>query len=178
MAQKMRDPLLLAGKIVVLLGQGFLALGAIVMVLAMPLVLIMQDRINAELQAEFANPELVFPTLAVVGVLALVLGIVAMAFLFLDHLRRIINTVGDGDPFLPINADRLTRMAWLTLAIQLVAIPAAGLALYIAKQLEEISTTIDAGFDLGGVILIITLFILARVFRHGAAMREDLEGTV
>lgn len=33
-------------------------------------------------------------------------------------------------------------------------------------------------FDLGGIILAITLFILARVFRQGAAMRNDLEGTV
>ena len=36
----------------------------------------------------------------------------------------------------------------------------------------------EASFDFGGLILILTLFILARVFRHGAAMREDLEGTV
>ena len=27
-------------------------------------------------------------------------------------------------------------------------------------------------------LLVVILFILARVFRHGAAMREDLEGTV
>ena len=29
-----------------------------------------------------------------------------------------------------------------------------------------------------GILLVLILFILARVFRHGAAMREDLEGTV
>ena len=28
------------------------------------------------------------------------------------------------------------------------------------------------------VLMVIVLFILARVFKHGAAMREDLEGTV
>ena len=31
---------------------------------------------------------------------------------------------------------------------------------------------------LPGILMVIILFILARVFRHGAAMREDLEGTV
>jgi Fe-S cluster assembly ATPase SufC len=34
------------------------------------------------------------------------------------------------------------------------------------------------GLDMTGILLVIILFILARVFRHGAAMREDLEGTV
>ena len=28
------------------------------------------------------------------------------------------------------------------------------------------------------ILLVIILFILARVFRHGASMRADLEGTV
>ena len=32
--------------------------------------------------------------------------------------------------------------------------------------------------DLTGFLIVLVLFILARVFRHGAAMREDLEGTV
>jgi hypothetical protein len=36
----------------------------------------------------------------------------------------------------------------------------------------------DFGVSLGGLLLALTLFILARVFRQGAAMREDLEGTV
>ncbi len=34
-----------------------------------------------------------------------------------------------------------------------------------------VSSTADRG-------LALLLFILARVFRHGAAMRDDLEGTV
>lgn len=33
-------------------------------------------------------------------------------------------------------------------------------------------------FSLSSLFLSLTLFILARVFRHGAAMRDDLEGTV
>jgi hypothetical protein len=36
----------------------------------------------------------------------------------------------------------------------------------------------DAGIDFGGVLTALLLFILARVFREGAAMRKDLEGTV
>ena len=32
--------------------------------------------------------------------------------------------------------------------------------------------------SLSGIMLILTLFILARVFRQGAMMRAELEGTV
>ena len=37
---------------------------------------------------------------------------------------------------------------------------------------------VDVGLDGGGILLILVLFILARVFRQGSAMREELEGTV
>jgi len=37
---------------------------------------------------------------------------------------------------------------------------------------------IDGGLDGGSILLILILFILARVFREGARMRDELEGTV
>ena len=109
------------------------------------------------------------------------LAIVAMLFVFFGSLRKIINTVGEGDPFAPANANRLSLMGWLMLGVQLLLIPALGLGLLLAKyadEMEHSSITIDAGLDMEGILLVIILFILSRVFRHGAAMREDLEGTV
>ncbi|UUX98999.1 hypothetical protein [Sphingomonas sp. J315] len=35
---------------------------------------------------------------------------------------------------------------------------------------------VDMSFD--SLVLALVLFILARVFRHGTALRDDLEGTV
>ena len=37
---------------------------------------------------------------------------------------------------------------------------------------------VDSGFDVNGLLLMLILFILARVFRKGADMRAELEGTV
>ena len=37
---------------------------------------------------------------------------------------------------------------------------------------------VDVGVSLGGVLLALILFVLARVFSQGAAMRDELEGTV
>ena len=179
MTARRKDPLLLAGNLLVLLTQAIVAFCAVILIIGLPLVFFLRDRITAEAIAEFGNPDFVFPLAAVCGVMMLAIILLLMAFWFLRQLRQIIATVGQGDPFVPENAERLTLMGWIALAAQLLAIPAAAAALYIAKVFEEQGeTTIDAGFDLTGIILVVVLFILARVFRHGAAMREDLEGTV
>ena len=173
------DPLLFAGRILVIISQAVVALAAIAIAIGLPILFLIRDRITAELQAELADPSVVFPVVPVVGVLLMALGILALAFFFLRNLRRIIDTVGEGDPFAPVNAERLTEMGWFALAAQILAVPAAGLALYISKLLQdEFDMTVDAGLSLEGVTLVVLLFILARVFRHGAQMREDLEGTV
>ena len=179
MTARLNDPLLAAGKILVLIMQAIVGFAIAVLTIGLPLVLFLRDRITAETQAEFGNPEFVFPLAAVLGVMVLAIAILAGAFWFLRLLRQIIGTVGEGDPFVPENAERLTLMGWIALGAQLLAIPAAGAALYIAKIFEDQEgVTIDAGVDLTGIVLVVVLFILARVFRQGSAMRADLEGTV
>jgi len=72
-------------------------------------------------------------------------------------------------------------MGWLMLGVQLALISASALGIALpryADEIEDANITIEGGMDMTGVLLVIILFILARVFRHGAAMREDLEGTV
>ncbi len=181
MTDKPNDLLLLAGKVLTIIMQGFMAIAAGALLIATATILFAQDKIDAEIAAEFQGTVEAFPTLSVLGLMALALGCVALVFLFFGKLRAIISTVGEGDPFVPDNADRLNIMAWMLLAVQALGIPLAGLALLIAKwaePMENADITVDAGFDLTGIIMVIILFILARVFKHGAAMREDLEGTV
>ncbi|UUX99000.1 hypothetical protein [Sphingomonas sp. J315] len=49
------------------------------------------------------------------AMLVLILG---LGIAFIRTLIRIIDTVGDGDPFVPENAERLGRMGWIALALQ------------------------------------------------------------
>jgi hypothetical protein len=114
---------------------------------------------------------------AVLGVL--VAAMAALAFFFVRHLRRIVDSVAEGDPFMPVNAERLRHMAWLTLAFQLVAVPMTDLAVWFdaAPHHPNVHHGTD-GISIAMLVLALILFILARVFRQGAAMREDLEGTV
>lgn len=181
MPTRRTDLLLLAGKIACIFMQAATAIGAAALIIAIPAILFFRDRVDAELAEEFGEPSIALPVLTVVGVMLIGLAIVAMLFVFFGRLRRIIGTVGEGDPFQPANADRLSQMGWLMLSIQLLAIPAAALGIQLARfaeQMEGAQISIDGGVDGTGILLTIILFILARVFRHGAAMREDLEGTV
>lgn len=181
MSIQFNDPLLLAGKVLTIIMQGFMALAGAILAIMIPVVIFFQDEINTEIAAEHGEKIADFPTLAIVGLFALAIAAVTMVFVFFGKLRAIIGTVGERDPFVPENADRLSVMAWLLLAVQVLMIPIGGLGLLVVKWADEIehtNVTIDAGLDLTGILMVITLFILARVFKHGAAMREDLEGTV
>jgi galactitol-specific phosphotransferase system IIC component len=53
------------------------------------------------------------------------------------------------------------------------------MVMWLASVAKEAHADVRTDLDLGGSLLLpLVLFILARVFRHGAAMREELEGTV
>ena len=105
--------------------------------------------------------------------IALILG---MAIRFNAELIAIIRSVELNDPFVAENADRILRMGWIATGIQLVQLP-----IRMNKDLLH-KLTDQTYFELSGsslnLELILTLFVLARVFRVGAEMRADLEGTV
>jgi hypothetical protein len=156
----------MAGTVIVGVGQ----------MVAIPLVMLWHESVVSWLSrhAGTALPgELPF---VMCGLMALIVATAALAFLFLRYLRRIIDTVGEGDPFIPENSVRLRWMAWLVVAIELLAIPAgiqAGWISYVAHVQYA-----DIGFSFGGAMLALILFVLARVFHKGAEMRDELEGTV
>lgn len=171
------DALLKFGRILTVIVQVILGLGAIALLVAIPVVWLSQSHV-ADAMSGASSLSLGATLGAITVVLLLGFVMVSLAFVFFRHLKHIIDSVGEGDPFVSENARRLSLMGWITLGIQVVALPLAGIALLAAKAFEEQNFTVDAGLDLGAIILAVTLFILARVFRHGAAMRADLEGTV
>jgi len=181
MTDKPNDLLLLGGKVLAVLIQIGMAIGGIALVIGSVALIIFRENVIAEYAAEMGDPGVVFPITLLLGVMLIGLAIVAALFVFFGTLRRIIGTVGEGDPFAPANADRLSLMAWLMLGVQLLLLPATAIGVQLAQfadELDDVNLTFDSGFDVEGILIVIILFILARVFKHGAAMREDLEGTV
>jgi hypothetical protein len=172
-----RDPLLTAARLIITLMLGLLALAGVGLLLGMPVVLAMQSTVLAKL-AQHAGHAVGADIVAGIGATMALLAVISgLACWFLLVLRRIIDSVATGDTFAAINAERLTRMGWLTVAIQVLAIPVGALANWVDLAVRGNGRP-EFGIGLGGVLMALLLFVLARVFREGTRMREDLEGTV
>ena len=177
------DLLLLAGKILAIIMQIAMAIGATALVIVSVALVIFQGKVIEQYADKVGDPTVVFPIFLLIAVMLIGLAIVSALFVFFGKLRQIIGTVGEGDPFQPANAERLSLMGWLMLGVQAALIPATVIGTRLASYADEVddmNLTVDGGFDLDltGILIVVLLFILARVFKHGAAMREDLEGTV
>ena len=146
-----------------------IALGALI--LAMPSLFLFQDKVIGEIVKKHPG----FTTAEMPWLLAILVGaalIVGLVFLFIKTLLDIVKS----DPLTTENAARLEKMGWLAIGIEGVGLLAAMVAWRLSRIFPE--TDWDFDLDLSSVILVLLLFILARVFRNGAAMRAELEGTV
>ena len=110
------------------------------------------------------------------GLLVIGLVAIATAVRFFRELLAIIDTVGQGDPFVPDNADRLERMGWISLILVAIGLVMTALAVTLKGMAPEVEVSVE--ISPGILVLTLVLFVLARVFRHGTEMRRDLEGTV
>ncbi len=168
-----RDPLLALVRIILSFAMiGALAAGA-AFTAAIPAIFGWRENVVARLVGQGAPPETIW---AIAALLLMSAVISALAFYFLRHLFRLIGSVGEGDPFVPINARRLSFMAWICVAIHVVAIPMAMIGNWAADVTKDVHFNVD--MPLAGLFLALVLFILARVFREGTRMRDDLEGTI
>lgn len=175
---KPRDPLLTAAKVIVVLAQIVMIFGIVMLGIGIGALLTVG---RAELMAEIAKADA--PAMSagfVVAAMAVGMALLFLGFRFFKELLGIINSVGEGDPFRPDNADRLSRMGWISVIAQVAVLPLAGIAAFLAPYMDKVDrhAQIDGGLDGGSILLTLILFILARVFRRGAEMREELEGTV
>ena len=170
-----QDRLLFFTRTMLSLLLGLTLIAGAVALLTIPVLLTKQDDVVAELAAKGIDPAGIS---SIALLLALAGAIAMLAFFFLRQLRRIVDSVADGDPFIPTNADRLKAMGWLALAMQALVIPATGLVIWFDALPQKPNVHYSDNTSLGGLILAMLLFVLARVFRVGSAMREELEGTV
>jgi hypothetical protein len=109
--------------------------------------------------------------------------LVLMGFFF-RPLRSIIDDATSASPLTLQNAGRLSLMAKLLSAVLMIAMAAKALDMPIVLNNRlEYSYFLVRYLGLGGEFLmgllpILLLFILARIFERGAMMQAELEGTV
>lgn len=178
MSKSKRDPLLLTAKIGTVFARVALVIGMIAIAVAGALSVVAPGLFAEHIKVTVEQVSLNDVTGGIV--LICLIGLVSLALMydFVTRLAQVIDTVGIGDPFTLENATRLRRMAWLAIAIQVVGIPATLLSTWLGTQLEDDTLELSTEISLTGFALAIVLFILARIFRKGAEMREELEGTV
>jgi DUF2975 family protein len=110
--------------------------------------------------------------------LIMVIGIavVPVVHFVLTRLLTIVETVKLGNPFVTANAARLRSIAWAVLGLELTHFVVGAIAASVSSA--AVPLNIGWGFSLTSWLVVLLLFVLARVFEQGALMRQDLEGTV
>lgn len=170
------DPLLGLAKVLLTIAMVLFVIGVVSIGIGSGVMLVMKDTVIARLVENGGAPEAFW---AIMLMLPLAAALLMLAYRFAENLRAIIRTVELGDPFTPQNAVRLRTMGWLTLGFQLLAVPITAVGVWIGNTTRDIgNVNVDAEVSANGLLLALVLFILARVFKTGAQMREDLEGTV
>ena len=101
---------------------------------------------------------------------------VPVTYIILTRLLSIVDTVRNGDPFVAENADRLQTIAWSVLVLELMH-AVVGI---VAARVSTASQPLDIhwSFSVTRWLVVLLLFVLARVFDQGTRMREELEATV
>ncbi|MEO9636182.1 MAG: DUF2975 domain-containing protein [Parasphingorhabdus sp.] len=172
------DPFLKTGAFALKAGQHLFAIAAALVLLAVPLAVVFSDHILQAVHQHFSIAESHYPVGPVVLLMLLVSTALSLWWMFFRNLANIADTVVKGDPFIASNADRLQRMAFLLLAIQLIYIPTAAFGLIVETAFKGPTSTVDVFWDFTGMLMVITLFVFARVFRQGTDMRSELKGLI
>jgi hypothetical protein len=93
----------------------------------------------------------------------------------LTALAAIVASAGAGDPFVAANVRWLRYMGWCLLLLQLLVIPGYLIGICFPAMGPAAP---HPDISIAGWLSVLMIFVLARVFATGSAMRDDLEGTV
>lgn len=170
-AEQARDPLLRITRLLLILSLAIATLAGVAALLAIPAVWLVGDRLAFD-----GVPASAQARSAITAGLACGMVICVMAVLFMRNLVAIVDSVGQGSPFIADNARRLRTMGWLVLGLQGLMMIAAPVSLWIKEVVP--GARIVLTFDFGWLLTALLLFVLARVFDTGTRLAEDVEGTV
>lgn len=173
------DPLLTVAAIGIVITEIMIVFAMVILVISVGAIFTHRAKLLAELAAAGGPASAFAGTLLSFGV---ILAMLLLSLCFVIQLKRIVATVGEGDPFQSINASRLALMGWCAAGMQIGHIALSPLSAHLGRYpmgavIPHLHTASAQG-PATGFALAIVLFILARVFRRGTEMREELEGTV
>jgi hypothetical protein len=119
---------------------------------------------------------------ATVAVTSGLIGAGLLIFAFRATSAIIASAMSD-DPFVDENANRLSRIGWLLVGLAGLQAATVMIARPLIEKIEASSADINiegVGLDTSpiSILTILLVFVLAQIFRQGAQMRSELEGTI
>lgn len=147
----------------------YIDIGLLVLLVVVGVALVLSDTSRIQLTGlATMTPaqKLVATRIAVAG------GVVCCALVLpvLRWLLGIVDSTRANDPFAPANTQRLRRIGWAMLAISVVA--------------HLMETAVTRGYvglprpTFAGLMTVLMIFVLARIFETGSLMRAELRDTV
>tara|TARA_B100000678_G_scaffold105833_2_gene88743 strand:- start:14578 stop:15105 length:528 start_codon:yes stop_codon:yes gene_type:complete len=131
---------------------------------------------------DLSGGEIQMPGLEVYKSVSLNTYLVAFAVLFVifigfilmaSQLRKILSTLIDGEPFVPENATRLTRLSMIVAGMEI-----ANYIIGFAANMFNVKTSLDFSVNLAAWVAVITLTVLSQVFAEGTRLREEEKMTI
>jgi hypothetical protein len=108
------------------------------------------------------------------GLLLLVGGYFGALIVIINRLRRVFETLIQGDPFRSQNVARLRLIG-----LGLIALEGLGYLVHLAAGVVLASRSrSDLSINLTAWFAILVVFVLAEVFREGARLRDEAELTI
>jgi hypothetical protein len=117
----------------------------------------------------------VMPGQLVIGLVGLAVIVPGVIFICLQ-LRRILLTLADGDPFVPENARRLSRVGIAIAAMELIRIATVMVVSTMPALVGDEPPRLSTQFILW--ISVAALFVLSQVFREGTRLRDEEKMTI
>ncbi len=117
----------------------------------------------------------VMPGQLVIGLVGLAVIVPGVIFICMQ-LRRILLTLADGDPFVPENARRLSRVGVAIAAMELIRIATVMVVSTVPTLVGDEPPRLSTQFILW--ISVAALFVLSQVFREGTRLRDEEKMTI
>jgi hypothetical protein len=99
-----------------------------------------------------------------------------MSFVMFGHLVKVVKTVAEGNAFTSENAERLRKIAYLSLGILASEFVMAWISYFYHESTRDGVPWFD--WDPSSIITILVLFVLARVFEEGVRLNDEAQFTV
>ncbi len=131
---------------------------------------------------DLSGGEMTLPGIEVYDRVPLGKYIIALATLFVifigfilmaGQLKKILQTLVDGDPFVPENARRLLRLALIVAGMEI-----CGYVIGFAARTFQIDSSVAISVNLAAWVAVITLWVLSQVFAEGTRLREEEKMTI